>query len=163
MAISTIPKTLRDGTLTFTDGVRSLVVDFEAGDLKIDIPQEAVSLFLDRGQIGATPAIRYGDDAPMTGSFTAQLRDLSDATYATLEELVTQSGYVGSTWVSTLGANAEVFTVTLTWDVEGTDHGDATDHSLTLPYCVVRGGFSEGVPNTINISFTSYAVRPTAV
>ncbi len=31
------------------------------------------------------------------------------------------------------------------------------------PFSVVRGGFSEGDPNTINVSFTSYANRPTIV
>lgn len=163
MAISPIVKTLRDGTITFSDngGANTLTVAYETGDLSIDIPQEGVANFLDRGRIGATPSLRYSDDAPMTGSFTAQLRDLSDAAYATLEELVMQSGFVGSTWVSTMGANGEVFTVTLVWTIEGTDHGDSADHTLTLPYCVVRGGFAEGSPNTINISFTSYAVRPT--
>ena len=163
MPISTIVKTKRDGTLTFADsgGANSLTVAFEAGDFTVDIPQESVDHYLDRGVIGATPSLRNADDNPMTGSFTAYLRDLSDAAYATLEEILLQSGFVGSTWVSTMGANGEVFTLTMTWTIEGTDHGDASDHVLSLPFCVVRGSLSEGQPNMINLTFTSYAVRPT--
>ena len=163
MAISTILKTKRDGSLLISDNAagNSLTVEFEAGDLTIDIPQESVINSLDRGRIGATPSLRYGDDQPITFSFTAYLRDLSDATYATLEEIVTLGGDVGANWVSTMGATGEVFTLDLKWTIEGTDHGDAADHTLTLNYCTFRGSFAEGDPNTINISGTSYMVRPT--
>jgi len=165
MAISTIVKTKRDGTLTFEDNgaANTLTVAFEAGDFTLNIPEEAVSLFLDRGVITSPPAIRYGDDQPMTGSFTAYLRDLSDAAYATLEELLLQSGDVGSNWVSTMGANGEVFSLTLRWTIDGVSHGDASNHVITVPYCHVSGSLSEGDPDTVSISFTSYAVRPTVV
>jgi hypothetical protein len=165
MTISLVCKTLRDGKIVFEDNAagNSLTVAYEVGDLTIDVPQETVVNSLDRGEIGATPCLRLGDDQPMTFSFTARLRDLSDAAYATLEEIVMQSGLVGSTWVSTGGANADVFTLTLRWTVEGTDHGDAADHEITLPFCVVRGGFTEGAENVVNITGTSYAVRPTIV
>ena len=165
MPYSSIVKTKRDGTLQFEDNAaaHTLAVAFEAGDFSLNIPEEAVNLFLDRGSIGSPPAIRYGDDQPITGSFTAYLRDLSDATYATLEEILLQSGYVGSTWVSTMGATGEVFTLTLRWTIEGTNHGDATDHVITLPYCHVSGSLSEGDPDMISINFTCYAVRPTVV
>ena len=165
MPISTILKTKRDGTLLFEDNgaTNSFTVVFEAGDLSIDIPQETIVNTLDRGRLGATPSLRYGDDQPITGSFTAHLRDLSDASYATLEEIVMQSGDVGSNWGSTMGANGEVFTLDLTWTIEGTDHGDSADHAIKLPFTVVRGGFAEGDPNVVNISFTSYVNRPTIV
>ena len=163
MAYSTIVKTKRDGTLTFSDNAaaESLVVAYESGDLSLTIAGATIVNPLDRGQFGATPSLRYGDDQPVTGSFTAYLRDLNDAAVSTLENLVTQSGYVGSDWVSTLGANSEVFTVTLAWTVEGTDHGDPGDHTLTCNHCVVTGGFSEGDPDSISISFTSYDLFPT--
>jgi len=165
MPYSEIVKTKRDGTLTFEDngGANSLEVAFEAGDFSLNIPQESVNLFLDRGRIAADPAIRYGDDQPMTGTFTAYLRDLSDAAYATLEEILMQSGLVGTNWVSTKGANGEVFTLTLKWKMAGVTHGDAADHEIELPYCHVTGSMSEGDPNQLSISFTSYAVRPTIV
>ena len=166
MPISDVVKTKRDGTLTFTDGAgvpNTLTVDFEAGDFNLSIPGPTVVSNLDRGQFKATPSLRYSDDAPMTATFTAMLRDLSDASYATLEEIILQSGDVGTNWVSTLGADAEVFTLTLGWTIEGTDHGDASDHSIDLPFCQVTGSLSEGDPNQISISITSYANFPTIV
>jgi hypothetical protein len=164
VAYSTIVKTKRDGTIKFLDngGSNTYTVEYEAGDLSLTIPGSTVVNPLDRGQFGATPSLRYGDDQPITGSFTAYLRDLTDGSAATLEDIISQSGFVGSTWVSTLGTNAEVFTVTIEWKIEGTDHGDAADHTLTLNHCVVTGGFSEGDPDTISISFTSYDLFPTA-
>ena len=163
MAISTIVKTKRDGSITIADGgANTFTVDFEAGDLSLSIPGAAANNFLDRGRITATPSVRYGDDQPVTGSFTAYLRDLSDASYETLTEILCQTGQVASTWGSTLGANAEVFTVKITWTIEGTDHGDAADHVCVLNHCYASGGsLSEGDPNTISFNFTSFSVYPT--
>lgn len=165
MAESTIVKTKRDGLLTFRDGTtptpEEYVVSFEAGDLNIAIPGRTVNLFLDRGVMADPPSIRYGDDQPMTGTFTAQFRDATDAAVATLMDILTQSGFVDSTWVSTMGANGEVKTFTLEWQIEGTDHGDPADHTLTLNYCYVTGSVAEGDPTTISISFTAYDLYPT--
>jgi len=176
--ISTVVKTKRDGILTFgalsggafdpgtgalKAGAKSLDVAFEAGDFNLSIPGPAVSLFLDRGQITSPPQVRYGDDQPMTWSFTAHLRDLSDKTYATLEEILMQSGYVGANWESTLGAAAgcaEVFAVGLRWKILGTTHCDASDHIILLQYNVVTGSLAEGDPNTISLSGTDYEVFP---
>ncbi len=167
MAISTVIKTKADGTIRLEDGTSPTPNDFtiayEAGDLSITVPHKSVSNFLDRGAMPGTPSLRYNEDQPITFSFTCNFRDLSDASYVTMSEILLQSGAVGSGWVSTLGANAEVFCVSLTWTVEGTDHGDASDHSLTLPHCVVTGAWSEGEPNTISITGTSYAVLPTSI
>ncbi|MBC8425450.1 hypothetical protein H8E07_15125 [bacterium] len=165
MPISTIVKTKRDGTLTFEDNGagNTLTVQYEAGDLSFTVNGEGVNNFLDRGLIGSPPSVRYGDDQPVTGSFTAYLRDLSDAAYATLEEIILRSGDVGANWVSTMGANGEVFTLTLRFTIEGTDHGDASDHVLTFDYANVTGTMAEGDPDTISINFTAYEVRPTVV
>jgi hypothetical protein len=62
-----------------------------------------------------------------------------------------------------MGATGEVFTLDLEWTIEGTNHGDASDHVLTLPFCVVTGSLSEGDPDQISISFTSYSVYPSSV
>jgi len=162
MAISTIVKTKRDGSLVFSDkdAGSSFTVAYEAGDLSISIPGRGANNYLDRGSITATPSVRYADDAPLSGSFTAYLRDMSDASYETLLEIICQTGHVNTTWVSTLGTNAEVFTVKLTWTVEGTDHG-GTDHVCAMDHCYVTGSVSEGDPDTISLNFTSYEVYPT--
>lgn len=165
MAISTVVKTKRDGTLVLKDNAaaNTLTVAYEAGDLSISIPGPAVISPLDRGQLGDPPSLRYSDDQPITGTFTAYLRDLTDDGYATLEEVILQSGDVGDNWTSTMGSNGEVFTLDLEWTIEGTNHGDLTDHVLTLPYCVITGSLSEGDPDQISISFTSYSVYPSSV
>ena len=163
MPESLIVKTKRDGTLTIADnaGANTFTVAFESGDLSLTIPGPGVGLFLDRGIITSPPAIRYTDDAPITGTFSAYLRDFSDAAYATLMEIISQSGEVASTWVSTMGANGEVQTYTLSWLVEGTDHGDVSDHLCVLDHCAFTGSISEGDPDSISLSFTSYALYPT--
>ena len=163
MPESLIVKTKRDGTLTIADnaGANTFTVAFESGDLSLTIPGPGVGLFLDRGVITSPPAIRYTDDAPITGTFSAYLRDFSDAAYATLMEIISQSGEVASTWVSTMGANGEVQTYTLSWLVEGTDHGDVSDHLCVLDHCAFTGSVSEGDPDSISLSFTSYALYPT--
>ena len=162
MAESTIVKTKRDGTIVFADlgATNSYTVAYEAGDLTIDIPGPTITSSLDRGIMAATPSLRYGDDQPMTGSFTAQLRDISDATDETLFELIAKSGAVAG-WVSTLGSAAEVAAVTLTFTIAGASLGDSGDHIIVCNHCVVTGGISEGDPSTISISFTSYDLYPT--
>ena len=161
MPESTIVKSKRDGSLTFSDNAsaNSYTVSFEAGDLSIAIPGPTVISPLDRGSLGDPPSLRYSDDAPITGSFTAYLRDLTDDGYSTLTEIILQTGDVGNNWVSTLATNAEVFTLDLEWQITDPDG----THSLTLPYCVVTGSLSEGDPDQISISFTSYSVYPSSV
>jgi hypothetical protein len=163
MPESLILKTKRDGVLKLSDNAaaNSYTVSYEAGDLSIAVPGPTVISPLDRGSLGSPPSLRYSDDAPITGSFTAYLRDLTDNGFATLSEIILQTGDVGNNWVSTMGADAEVFTLDLEWTIAGP--GAEADHVLTLPYCVVTGSISEGDPDQISISFTSYSVYPSAV
>ena len=167
MPISTIVKTLRDVTILFEDGTspttEKLTVAFEEGNLSLNIPGVSVEAFLDRGQFGATPALRYGNDQPITGSFTAYLRDLADGSYITLESILTNSGYFASTWVSTLDSagNAEVKTVKMTITYEGTDHGDAADHTIVLAHCFITGSITDGTPSTVQINFSDFEPYPT--
>ena len=165
MAEDTIPRTKRDGTLTISDNAaaHSLIIAIEAGDLSVTINGETITNVLDRGKFPAgAPYLRYADDQPITFSFTAVLRELSDAAEATLSQFLTMGGFVGSTWVTTMGATGEVDVFTFVWAVEGTDHGSA-DHTFTLPYSRFTGSISEGDPNIISISGTSYSNRPTSI
>jgi len=167
MAVSTIVKTKRDGTLTIKDGTSptplELVIAYEAGDLSVTVPGPGVNAFLDRGEFGATPSLRYGDDQPCTFTFTAYLRHPTDASDEVLLDLLTQSGQIGTNWNSTLDAsgNAEVLAVQMVWTIEGTDHGDSADYSITLNHCVVTGTVSEGDPSQIQVQGTAYDVFPT--
>ena len=166
MPESVIVKTKRDGTLTFKDGSgvpNTFTVAFEAGDLSITIPGPTVNNFLDRGRMTVNPSIRYGDDQPVTGTFTGYLRDFDDGgtgTATTLMEIITQSG-VAAGWTSTMGANGEVFCLTLEWVINGVVHGDPANHTCELEYCYVTGAVAEGDPDQITINFTSYKLYPT--
>jgi len=163
MPISQILKTKRDGTIAIRDNAlaNSVTVAFEAGDFALNIPGPTIISTLDRGRFTDPPSLRYGDDQAMTGTFTAYLRDVSDATYATLEEVLTNSGIVASTWVSVMGANGEVKAYDILWTIAGTTHGDAANHTIRLKYCVITGSLQEGDPSTISASFTDYELYPT--
>lgn len=164
MAESLIVKTKRDGTITFKDGTTptplEYTIAFEAGDINIAIPGRTVNLFLDRGVMTDPPSIRYGDDQPMTGTFTAQFRDANDAAVATLTDFLTQTGFYDSDWISRGGANAEVKTVQVVWEIEGVDHGDPGEHTISCDHCYITGSVADGDPVSLSISFTSYDLYP---
>jgi hypothetical protein len=163
MAESTIVKTKRDGTITIKDqsGANSLIMAYEEGNFTLNIPGPAVQLFLDRGEIGSTPSIRFGDEAPMSGSFSGYLRDVYDATYATLFGILTDQPPAG--WTPTMGATSEVKTWQVVYTIEGTNHGDSADHTITMNHCRLTGSLTEGYPINLACNFTAYDVFPTTV
>lgn len=165
MAESLITKHLRDGTIRFVVGANTYTIKYEDGDLKLDIPGPTVEHYLDRGRladtVGGVPSLRYGEDQPMTGSFTARLRDVGTSLILTASQFITKTGLYASTWGSTMGASGEVQTIDLYWDIAGTIHGDAANRSVYLPYVHVSGATEEGGPNKVQFDFTSYSLYPT--
>ena len=165
MPESTVVRVKRDGQIMLADSgaARTYTVAYEPGDLAYSVPDYTVNMFLDRGEIGATPSLRIGDEQAMTGSFSAYMRDLGDTAggYATLLDVAHRyvGKYVASNWTSTLGSASDVFTITITLTIDGSPFGEA-DKSVTFPFCVFRANAKEGDPNTVEASFTSHAVRP---
>ena len=163
---STVIRTKRDGQILLADngGAHTYTIIREDGSFTLNTADYSVVHVLDRGVIGAQPMIRIGDEAVMTGGFSAYLSDLGDTANAnaTLNDLIQRftARYVSTNWVSTMGANSDVFTVTITYTIDGTPFGEA-DKSLVLPFCVLRGNIAEGDPTKFACTFTSYAVRPT--
>jgi hypothetical protein len=169
MAASVIRKTMRDTTLTLTDGTPStpltLVLAFMKGDLTINIPGETIVRNDPRGVIDSVPALRKGNDQPMTFSFSGCVADFSDGTEKILADLLLKND-VGAGWISTLDGtgNAEVMALHFDIGVEGTDHGDGADHSFRLPHCTFEGTLDEsGEFWEISMSGTSHAVRPSTL
>lgn len=166
MAESTTIKTKRDGQWLIADSgsVHTYTVAYEPGDGQYSVPDYTVNMFLDRGVIGSTPSLRIGDEQAMTLGFSAYLRDVGDTAnaYATLMDIAHRydGRYVATNWTSTLGTNSDVFTVTISLTIDGAFAGEA-DKTITFPFCVLRANVKEGDPNTIDISATSHAVRPT--
>ena len=154
--------TLQDGTIKFEDnaGAHSETVEFEQGNLTLNIPGYAPQFFLDRGKFGATPDVRRGDDQAITFSFTAYMRDMTHATEGILTDILTNGGYFASDWVSTLGSSSDVKTVKLTWTVS--DPAGGSDHTLVLSFCHVSGSIAEGYPNQLTLNGTDFEVFPTS-
>ncbi len=148
-------------------GAPTYTVSYEAGDLSVQVPGPAVSNFLDRGKITSPPSIRLADDGPITFSFTAYLRHITDGSATTLFDLLNNTGAVAAGFVSTTSTSnvsddAEVFTVDLRWNIE--NQGDSGDtHFVILSNCFLTYSVSEGDPNSISISGTSYSVQPYAL
>lgn len=164
MAESLITKHLGDGVIELIVNANVYEIKYEDGDLALDIPGPDVSLFLDRGKIadtnGGQPNIRYGDEKPMTGSFSCFMRDPGTNLYVTASQFVTKTGLYASTWGTTMGANGEVKTVDLRWTVAGVVHGDAANRRILLPYTYISGATEEGRPNKVKFNFTSFCVYP---
>ena len=166
MAESTVVRVKRDGQILLADSgaINTYTVSYEAGDFSYNVPDYTVNQFLDRGEMGATPSLRIGDEQAMTGGFSAYLRDLGDTanTYASLLDVAHRyaTRYVATTWASTLGAASDVFTITISLTIDGSPFGEA-DKTVTFPFSVLRANAKEGDPDTIDLTFTSHAVRPT--
>ena len=155
MAISSVVKNYRDGTIKLSDGTGTpieVTVQYENGDFSLSGTNQGNyehTKYLDRGDLGS---IRRTSRLFPTGSFTANLTDLSDATEKTLWDAVNKTGAFASA-VSTLGANADLYTLDITLTIEGTDFGDASDHVLTLSDCRCSIDVAEGDPDSFTINF----------
>jgi hypothetical protein len=165
VAYSSVVKVRRDGLISICDnagfgGANTLDLQHEPGDFAMTAGQETRNNFLDRGRL--VSSVRYGDDQALTGSFSHYFRDATDAGVATMFDILNQSGYVGANWTSTLGASAEVFALDLRLSIEGSDHGDGADHTITIQDCSFDYSMTEGDPTTVSTSWQSHTdVRPT--
>ena len=87
-------------------------------------------------------------------TFSAQLADISDGTDGTLIDFaLKQASYSANE--STL-TGSDVYAVKITLTVEGTDLGDAADHTIELDDVHVTVAIAEGEPDTVTISGTVY-------
>jgi hypothetical protein len=158
MAQSTVIKNFRDGTLVFADNTGTpltLPIVYEAGDFSIDNLNEGLvetTAYLDRGEFAT---LRKTNRVFPSFSFTAHMTDISDATDKLLYDLARKTGAFASA-VSTLGANADAMTYKLTFTVEGTNFGDAADHTMVLNDCRITLSFSEGDPNSFSVAGIVY-------
>jgi len=166
MPESTVIRVKRDAQWLIADAAaaHTYTIAYEPGDGSYTVPDAAITLILDRGEIGSVPSIRLGDESPMTGSLTAYLRDLGDTagTYATLLDIIHRyaAKYAATNWISTIGAASDVPTVTIQLTIDGSPFGEA-DKTVTFAYCVLRGNVTEGDPSTIAMTWTSFSLRPT--
>jgi hypothetical protein len=155
MPISSVVKNFRDGLIQLASGGGSPVsmsVQYENGDFSLSGSNQGNyehTKYLDRGELGS---IRKTNRSFPTGSFTAQLTDLSDASNNTLWDAVNRSGSFAAA-VSTLGSTADLYTLNITLTIEGTQFGDATDHVLVMNDCRCSIDVAEGDPDSFTLNF----------
>lgn len=159
MALSAIIKNYRNGTIVIADGTGSpitLTVAYEAGDFALSgvmQGQKEVVMYQDRGDFAS---LRYTNFVPVTFQFSAHMTEISDATNKCIADAVSKTGAF-SAGVSTSGSATDMpWTLNVTWTVEGTDAGDASDHVCALTNCRLTCDMSEGDPNSFSISGTCY-------
>jgi hypothetical protein len=159
MAFSTVPKAKKDGKLTFRDGTGSpvtLEVAYEEGNFSFETPLRDEVVVRDRGTIST---VRKGDEQPITGSFNFYMRQFTDASNAgSIQDFITGTGFYNAN-VSTGTAGqpyVEHYAVDLTFEVEGTELGDTSDHTATFEKMVCSLSFAEGDPSAWTLSFNCY-------
>ena len=158
MAISSVVKNFRDGTIKLADGTGTpieVTVQYENGDFSLSGSNYSSTgavehtKYLDRGELAS---VRKTNRSFPTGSFTAHLTDLSDGTEKTLWDAVNKTGAFASA-VSTLGANADLYCLDITLTISGTVLGDSADHTLVLSDCRCSIDVAEGDPDSFTINF----------
>ena len=160
MAASAVIKHFTDGSITLKDGTGTpvtLTVPFSAGDLSLsglaqDALGRATNAYESRGTLNS---LRRGAREYPTVSFSAHMADLSDASDRTIVDFLRKKNSYSAN-ISTTATTGDVYTVDIVLTIEGTDLGDATDHTITMEDVDCRIDFSEGEPNTFTINGTVY-------
>lgn len=161
MTTSNVIKHFTDGSVTFKDATSpspvTLVVPFTMGDVAISgLAQDALGRATNAYEArGVLVGLRRGAREYPTVSMSLMLPDLSDATNTTPLDFIRKKGAY-ATNVSTSAALGDVYTIDIVLTIEGTDFGDAADHTFTLEDVDCRADFSEGEPNTLTINGTIY-------
>jgi hypothetical protein len=158
MAVSSVVKNFRDGTILIEDGTGTplaVTVQWEAGDFSITSLNQGnvdATTYLDRGELGS---VRKTSRTFPTFSFSAHMTDLSDATDKLLYDAVNKTGAFSAA-VSTGGTASDVYMLKVTLTIEGTNFGDSADHIMIMNNCHLSIDFAEGDPNSFTINGTVY-------
>ena len=151
MAESAVPKVPRDGTLVIKDGTTPTAneysVQYSDAVSYTDTQTAAIHVF----NRGSRVYTRKGNDGIPSLSFTVLLASFTDGTDGTILDAMTKAGAFSS-WVKVL-STVEHYNVTGVFTLEGTDHGDDTDHTVTCTGLrLVDYAVSEGEPMTITVN-----------
>lgn len=158
MAESNIIKNFREGTISFLDGTGTPVtytLSLESGDLKLsgqnfNGKSYETQVYEDRGEVGG---VRKTTRKLLTGSFSCYFRSFTGVTGSGTAKdfLLFRNAYSGNTSTTTFG---DVKTLDIKLSIEGTDLGDAVDHTMTMEDCEILGvDFEEGDPNKLTCNF----------
>jgi hypothetical protein len=156
-AESTTVKNARDGTIAIINTTRTYTVSVEQGNFAVSGANEGnyeTTVVEDRGEFSH---LRRTKRKYPTGTFTAFMRDLTDATDPTLVGMCLKRGLHAAD-VSITGSSAEVYMVDILWTVAGTTHGDPANHTVLYEDCRIEScDFSEAEDkNLVSIAFTCH-------
>ena len=158
MPSSTFVKNFTDSTIVLSDATGTpltITVPLMMGDLKISGLKRTMRNTTAYQAQGELTTVRHTDRIFPTITFTAQMACWTSASANSLTDAVLRNGYFASA-VSTLGANAEVYTLKATLTVEGTDFGDASDHSAVFNDVEWQIEWSDGDPSIFSLTGTVY-------
>lgn len=167
---SRIVKNFTSGLVEILVRDKRYVVKAEQGNFTLNIPGRIVEVYPDRGRFydpddpEDEPLLQYGADQPMTGSWSAYLRDPGSEEYITLSDIVAQTGYFFSRWGTELrNAGPDSPKVaTIQWWLRGHRVGDPKNKGYRCRFSHITGTVADGSPNLITCNFTSYSVKPEA-
>jgi hypothetical protein len=158
MASSTVVKNFSDGSITIKDGTGtpiSLSLRFDNGDFSISGLKKTLKETTAYQHRGVLSSVRHTTRTFPTFSFTGSVSELTSASANNLADAVLRNGAFASA-VSTLGSSADVYTLDVTFTIEGTNFGDSADATFTLEDCELSLDFSDGDPMTFSVSGTVF-------
>ena len=158
MPTSSVIKNMADGTIVLKDGTGtpiSCTVRFDNADFSIDGLKAKLRETNAYQHRGVLSSVRHTTRTFPTFSLTCSMSNFTSASANTVSDAVLKNGAF-ATAVSTLGANADVYTLDLEITEEGTAFGDATDHAFSIEDCELSLSYAEGDPNTFSLSGIVY-------
>lgn len=142
----------RDGSIIISDNASaiSMTVPYEEGNFQFsELGAGYMDVLIVKSR-GIPMKPRYTEVKEVEFSFDCIATDFTDA----VEKLITDAILKRGAWagaVSTLGATADVFTLTCKFQAEQTNYGAGADSSLLLKHCMLSFGFAEGLPGKFSI------------
>jgi len=162
MALSTSARTKRDGSVAVSDSgaANTLTQACEPGDFTYTPGGYATERYMDRTE-HKTP--RKGDAQVTTLGWSAIVTTMYSTTEATMPDVCEYwnrtNSYVNDNWTSTLDGSSDVFSVDVTYGIDGTYVGEA-DVTILFNDVSLTGSFSEGAPSTYSITGEASIIGP---
>ena len=156
MAVSLKHKNNTNASITLVAGATSLLLTLDRGDFSLSGLGHNLNEVIPVERRGKRVGLVTGARRYPTFSFTSWVTQFAAAADPgdLLDFALQKDAY--SALVSTLGAGCP-FTSDLTYGLEGTDFGDAADHSFTLHDCYYVLDLAEGADGiTASVSGTVY-------
>lgn len=161
MAASTFAKTFRDGSLVITDNTgtpKSLTVPYENGDLSASGLGKGLRETNPIQSRGNLVTVRKGNRVFPQVTFSVIMTHFTSATQTSIIDCIEKTGdwtNAVSTLSKATAIPGDADTRDLTFTVEGTTP-DSADHTCVMTKVELEYSFSEGDPNTVNVTGTIY-------